>query len=395
MISKCTVQFYTAAEVDSFLQAKPKAEGIEFSFVLGTRALSRVSEYTWEDALDIAKKLRAYGKVFLQWDILMTQSCFKGLSVQLASHWDDILANFDGLRVQDTGALFWLKERGYTGEIHYICENGNHNLSGLLSWYAFWPERITRLVLSPEFPAQTLIELKETIPCELEVLGAGNILLFYTPRHLVAPLYQDSNSNQNDMDLEEFRVSGTSEESPHKGFPIIDNTHGTFMFNIKEQYIFSEEDKLQELCELTFRIDYPIEALSTFQWEMLLVGNHEGFQHSRTMGQSKGFFRTNKTEVLFKKLKNHRLQDRDSSYLGDVVDVKKKEHLAILIKANDSSLKVGDEIRLLSPEGREKIVSLKSLWDADRENRDSFRSGQIAFIPHVGGISVRSMVFRN
>jgi len=395
MIAKRTVCFYNMSEVNSFLKVvnmlESEGKDIEFTFIVGTRALSRISECSWEDTLAMAKKLRAYGKVFLQWDILMTQSTYKGLSVQLTSYWHDIGLCFDGLRVQDVGGLYWLKERGFTGEVHYICENGNHNLAALLSWYNFWPERITRLVLSPEFPAQNLIELKEVIACELEVIGAGNILLFYTPRHLVAPLYED----EQDQDLEEFRVFGTSEESPHKGFPIIDNGHGTFMFNTKELYIFTEEDKIEELCELSFRIDYPIQPLTISQWEMLLKGNHNELQQSRRMGQTKGFFKTNKTDVLFKKLKNHRLQERDGDYLGDVVDVKKKQHLAILIKASDVKLKVGDEIRLLSPEGREKIVYLKSLWDADREDRDSFFTGQIAFIPHVGGISVKTMVFRN
>jgi len=27
---------------------------------------------------------------------------------------------------------------------------------------------------------------------------------------------------------------GTSEESPHSGFPIVENRHGTFMFNVKD-----------------------------------------------------------------------------------------------------------------------------------------------------------------
>ncbi len=362
-----------------------------FDFVVGPKSLSRVSELSWQDCIEIAKGLKnvkGLGKVFLQWDVLMTESHFKGLSTLLKGHWDDFLLYFQGIRVQDAGSLVWLKEQQYTGEVHYICENGNHNLRGLLSWYEYWPEKISRLVLSAEFPAETLNELKEKIPCEIEVLGAGNILLFYTPRHLVAPLYQDSGE-----DLEEFRVSGTSEESPHKGFPIIDNGHGTFMFNTKELYIFTEEERLQELTNLYFRIDYPIDALSFNQWSMLLLKEHQSFQESRALGQTKGFFRTNKTDVLFKKLKNHRLQDRGDHYLGDVVDVKKNQHIAVLIKGKNKVIKAGDELKLLSPEGREKFVSLKRIWNADREEMNQAESGQIVFIPHVGGISVRTMVF--
>ncbi len=395
IMMKRTLHLYSQVDIKNFSQSfsefKEKNR-YELSFVLGTRALSRVSELTWEEAIEATRELRSLGKVYLQWDVLMTQSNFKGLSAMLANNWDQFNESFDGIRVQDAGALFWLKERGLDGEVHYICENGNHNLAGLLSWYEFWPEKISRLVLSAEFPSDKLNDLKEQLPCELEVLGAGNILLFYTPRHLVAPLYEDDSLEPNP---EEYRVYGTSEESPHKGFPIIDNGHGTFMFNTKELYIFTEEERLSELKNFSFRLDFPINSLSSEQWELLLKGEHIEFQATREMGQSKGFFRSNKTDVLFKKLKNHRLQDRSVDYLGDVVDVKKKEHIAILIKATDTELKVGDEIRLLSPEGREKSVTLHNLWDADRENRDSVQTGQIVFIPHVGGISVRTMVFRH
>lgn len=370
-------------------------------YILGPRALSRVSSLSWEETKKWAKELKEStgNKVFLQWDILMTQSNFKAVCAQISQYASDINEYFDGIRVQDTGALFWLKEHKdifreeLIQEIHLICENGNHNLEGLKSWYNFWPENISRLVLSAEFPAQKLNELQGQLSCQLEVLGAGNILLFYTPRHLISPLYENENEEENNK-LGEYKVFGTSEESPHKGFPIIENGHGTFMFNTKELYIFSEKEKLDELPHFIFRIDFPIESLTCEQWNLLFRKEHESFQNSRSMGHTKGFFRTNKTDVLFKKLKNHRLQDRDHHYVGDVVDVKKKEHVGILIKGKNLALKKGDEIRLLSPEGREKFVTLKTIWSADKENRESAKTGQIFFIPHVGGISVRTMVFK-
>jgi len=396
---KKTLAFYNRTSVENFLNAfeSDHSAHTELTFVLGNRVLSRVSEIDWAEMIELSHELKKvdHSKVFLQWDVLMTESNFKGLCAQLVNHWDEFLSHFDGIRVQDAGALTWLKDKNYPKEVHYICENGNHNLAGLLSWYQYWPQNISRLVLSAEFPAEKLLELKDDIPCELEVLAAGNILLFYTPRHLVAPLYEEEAAKAEDEAIGEYRVSGTSEESPHKGFPIIDNVHGTFMFNTKELYIFTEEEKIKALENFTFRIDYPIDDLSTCEWKQLLSSHHENFQKSRQMGQTKGFFRSNKTDVLFKKLKNHRLQDRGESYLGEVVDVKKKQHVAILLKGRDRQIKIGDQIKLLSPEGREKSVTLNNIWNAEREDMTMAQTGQIIFIPHVGGISVRTMVFKD
>ncbi len=397
---KKTLAFYNRTSVENFLSVfeSDRFDHTELTFVLGNRVLSRVSEIDWAEMIELSQDLKKvdHSKVFLQWDVLMTESNFKGLCAQLVNHWDDFISHFDGIRVQDAGALTWLKDKNYPKEVHYICENGNHNLEGLLSWYQYWPQGITRLVLSAEFPAEKLLELYKQIPCELEVLAAGNILLFYTPRHLVSPLYEEEESvTPENQAIGEYRVSGTSEESPHKGFPIIDNNHGTFMFNTKELYIFTEEEKIAPLKNFTYRIDYPIEDLSRSEWKQLLSRDHEAFQKSRQMGQTKGFFRSNKTDVLFKKLKNHRLQDRGESYLGEVVDVKKKQHVAILLKGRERQIKKGDQIKLLSPEGREKSVILNHIWNAEREDMTMAQTGQIIFIPHVGGISVRTMVFKD
>jgi U32 family peptidase len=387
---------YSDQDVQNHIELASKTSSVSSIFILGTKALSRVSNMDWDQTISCAQKFKknTNAKVYLQWDILMTDSLFTGVCAQLNGRWDELVQNFDGIRVQDSGALVWLKEKSYPGSVHFICENGNHNLRGLLSWYNFWPEKISRLVLSPEFTATTLKELKEQIPCEIEVLAAGNILLFYTPRHLVSPLYENDSNLKEEEKLEEFRVFGTSEESPHKGFPIIENNHGTFMFNTKELFILDEEKQIEDLDELHFRVDYPIEELDLIQLELFKERKWKNFQESRKATQTKGFFRSNKTDVLFKKLKNHRLQDRGSHYIGDVVDVKKKKHIAILVKGQNLTLKAGDEIKLLSPEGREKVVPLNYLKDADQNVMDCASTGQIFFIPHVGGISVRTMVFR-
>jgi len=291
---------------------------------------------------------------------------------------------FDGIRVQDSGALQNLLEWGYDGEIHFIVEQGNHNLFGLQTWLEYSSRHISRLVLSPELPAKVLKEFSSHLDCELEYLGFGPILLFYTPRNLVKPLYE--------TDDDEVQVIGTSEESPHKGFPIRDNRHGTFMFNIKDQYIFDEKE-LSEIPDFIFRIDF-IEGKGDLDLKNVDLGDFKSVTQAYKRPTTKGFFRTNKTDVLFKKLKNNRLQSRDDSLLGEVVDVKKKYHIGVYISHPKYKLKIGDTLTFLSPEGREKKLKVNSIKDADGLSKDVGGQGEVVFLSHVGGLSIKSLVFK-
>ena len=323
----------------------------------------------------------------------MTETEFLGISHRVKSL--GILSKeslFDGLRVQDPGVINFLSEQKFPKNIHLILEQGNHNRLSLHSWLKSTTCHITRLVLSPEIPQSVLQEYLKEFSVELEVLSIGPILLFYTPRKLVTPLYGES-------EQEEWRVSGTSQESPHKGFPIIENNHGTFMFNVRDQFILTEQSLQEDLSELILRFDFPL-GLSGLSLPLIFdfclkKESAQTLKETYTRTVSKGFFKVNKTDVLFKKLKNSRLQDRGYSFLGPVVDVKKGKHLGILLKNKKHNVVCGTHIKLVSPEGREKEVNIKKMWDANGNELSQIKPDQIFFIPIVGGISVKSLVYMN
>lgn len=383
------VSLYRKEDFDELILAHQSGHKCEA--IVGFKDISRFFSMGLEELKEALEKMKEHGqiRVYLQWDVLMTESRFQSVFSRLKQ--SGILENsaLSGVRVQDPGALHALKEMGYKKAVHYIVEQGNHNTLGLKTWLDFWPEGIKRLVLSPELPSGALNELQNELPCELEVLGFGPILLFYTPRNLVSPLYGEPES-------ERHEVMGTSEESPHKGFPIIENAHGTFMLNTKDQFLLDEKEALT-LCEgICWRVDFILKPGSLSISEFFDLYKDQKFQEILSRYEratTKGFFRVNKTDVLFKKLKNFRLQDRGESYLGEVVDVKKKEHIAILIKAPGKSLESGREISFLSPEGREKKMTISHMSDALGNKVDVAKSGDIVFLSHIGGLSVRTMVF--
>ena len=103
-------------------------------------------------------------------------------------------------------------------------------------------DQCERLVLSNELSKEKLLEYAHLLNTPIEVLVFGRILLFYSPRLLLSPL--EKTELENNHSIEAF---GTSEESPHSGFPLIENSHGTFMFNVKDLYLLDHLEELKEM----------------------------------------------------------------------------------------------------------------------------------------------------
>ena len=348
--------------------------------ILEHKTYARFGVLTSEEFLALSKRARELGmRVLLEWDILMVESTFAQISAGVLG----LLDSVDAIRVQDPGALEWCLHQT-TLPVQFIAENGNHNLIGLQGWIDLAAGRMERIVLSIELSQHVIEEYvqKLSVPCEL--LGLGRILLFYTPRQLLSPLVSESVASN-----EGLSAVGESEESPHKGFPIVENRHGTFMFHIKEFCLLEYRDALAKFGLGFFRIDLRWSGLG-----LLADINRpiEEFKDLYPQDLMRGFYLVNKTDVLFPKLKNHRLQKREGNYLGEVMDAEKGEHLAILVK-NARGIKVADKLRILHPKGEEFSVEVRQLRNLALENIEHAEEGKICLIPYINGVWVKSQVF--
>lgn len=175
----------------------------------------------------------------LVWDILMPEEIMSQICQQL-THWD--MSKFKAVRVCDPGAAWWVKTHYPTIALQLIVETGNHNLEALRGWCEIFSDSLERLILSIELPELKLIEYCQTLPVGCEVLGVGQILLFYSPRSLLSPHLLDSDFQQ------EVRLQTTvsSEDSNNRPFPTLETVHGTFMFLDKDQFILDKLDGLEQ-----------------------------------------------------------------------------------------------------------------------------------------------------
>lgn len=364
--------------------------------IVGTSAISRYSEASLEDLeMIITHNQKFKLPLVLEWDSLAQENLFQK-SIELIKRLP--LHEFIAIRVQDPGALNFIKENYSWMKVQLILENGNHNFAGLTRWSEFLGEQLDRLVLSNELSREHLRSYSEQLQSGLEVLVYGRILLFYSPRLLLSPLKREElEKTLINKNIEAF---GTSEESPHAGFPLIENRHGTFMFNVKDLYLLEHLEDLKALNLKAVRFDLRFDGSFKHLEKMIdLFSGSLGHtdvsdiktNHTRPM--IKGFYNINKTDVLFTKLKNKRIQRQDDNYIGEIVDVERDQQMALVVKSKTLSLNLGDEIQLVTPEGKVKVVSIKNLQSTNKKSVESAATNEIVLLPYTSGIVAKTQVY--
>ena len=356
--------------------------------IISPKCLSRLGELSIDEANTAIDFCHENGvAALLEWDILMTDDEF---SVCVDSLNKLHLNNITAIRVQDIGAYHYLINRNIL-DIHLIIESGNHNLVAIKKWQEIGSARLKRFVLGLELPKKTVRRYTELLdtPCELQVLG--KILLFYSPRSLLSrPL--DSNAAT-------LHTHASSEETPHKGFFVIENNHGTFMFLPKDQFLLDIYEDVIETGVEFLRLDHRfLEGDFTLSdmVHLFVERSEEGwvkFKENYSNKFIRGYFNVNKSDAIFPKLKNYRTIKKPDSYVGKVVDVKKEQYLAVSIFHHfEKCLKVGDLIEISSPDGKVKKIEVRSIKNMALENISEVKDEKIVLIPHVGGISVKAQI---
>jgi putative protease len=356
--------------------------------------LARFGKLSTAEVNDLANAAKAAGiQVALEWDVLMTEDEFPK---KIEAINEINFTYIDNIRVQDVGAINYALEN-LSSKITLILETGNHNLKSVQTWIDAIGDRLNKIVLSIELAKSTLQEYIQKLSCPVEFLAVGRILLFYTPRNLLSALTpQTDDLRQKVMTSPEFlEATGESEESPHKGFPIVENRHGTFMFHIKRLFLLDHINELKEMGLAWARFDLRFDEYYDIETMMKIESDREGKAYKSHYPHDviKGYYNINKTDVLFKKLKNYRIQRKDESYIGEVIEASKGNYMALTVKKHDIS--IGDELKFITPEGKEMFCKVHFLKNSKFEDIQTAKKGQLCLINYFGGIWVKSQVYLN
>ena len=357
--------------------------------ILEHKTLSRMGRLDTESLLTLTDSALESGlSPVLQWDILCTESTFENCIKLL----DDLpLSKFAAIRVQDIGAAEWVRHELPEIPIHFIAEAGNHNLTGLLRWHEYFGQQLQRFALSSELPISTLINYCRSLTVPCEILAAGRILLFYTPRKLLG----NYESLKDSFVLNEKRL--VPSDQPQRQFPTMENQHGTFMYHHKDLFLLDFIPELQNTRLKVLRLDFRHMEIKSDWMKKIdsLLGSFDK-QTVRSLKSkwpskiTRGFFRANRTDLAIERIKNPHRKDHGETLVGCVVEAVKEEHLILLTR---KSFQSGKSLLGITPEGRECVISTESIHTTDGQPVREIESGNLYQVPHVKYVTAETLVY--
>lgn len=351
--------------------------------LIGTHEHSRFGNFTQQQAQASAKMAKQLGmRPILVADGLVSQREFDHFTTGLMT----LLPSFEAVRALDPGVMQYLYE--YSDKpLHFVADTGNHNLIGLKRWESYFGKRLERLVLSIELSRESLKNIIPALktPCELLVLG--RILLFHSPRALLAPLAGPV------ADSSWLEAVGASEESPHKGFPLLENKQGTFMFLPKDFCLAEQLPELREMGLSYMRFDPSLcdVDLAAKLATLLLSDEANAAKDLWPNAVIRGFYGVNKSDVLFKKLKNP-LRAKEKA-MAEVLDARKGEPVTVRV-LDGHQLHVGMTLEMITPEGKRKEFSLKWIRDLEGNELETANENMIVTVPAVGSACAKALFLR-
>ena len=380
--------FVTSKEDILACAAAPSLEEV----LIEPSSLSREGRLSIEEAEALAKEAIQHGlKPTLVWDILMTETDFDNRSKLVAGMNLDL---FSAIRTQDPGAAMWVRNNAPGKALQFVVENSNHNMPGLTRWVA--ELRPQRMILSTQLPEDKLIACCKQLGTECEVLGAGKILLFYSKRHLLqANFRNDEEAN----DAHWIYADSSSEESASRPFPTIENEHGTFMYLNKDHFILDSLARLDEAGMHTIRIDLRdlqagenaakgIETICA-----MTLARDPGLDTVWTRPTSAPFFKRNRTDKQFARMKPQTRLLRDAKCVAEVVSVERGELLGLLTLRDFDTQ--GASFKFVAHDGSELPAELQTFSDITGNSLSTCSAHQVVRCQWVKGVKAGAILVRD
>lgn len=390
-------------QITNFLFAAKTLEDFHFlvecgakRLVIGGKDFSRWGEFELHEikyAINEAKKLSL--SIELECDVLPTQMQMTNLKNsinELSLSTDDCI-----FRICDLGVMDWIYSKGF--KFVPILEAGFHNLKAISIIRENYEDAITHYVLSKEIPFEVQKNyVKQHLFKNVEFSLVSPLQLLYTPRKLLEnfSLKQTTSYRQ---------TFASSEESVHKGFIVRENLWGTILFHPKHFSVMSRWESIENFDASDLLIDLRLIEDTSLRMQILqycfkflngtisLQNCEELLQKELPYPLFRGFFDTNKTDVLFSKLKNPHNKHDKYQKIGDVLDMVKGKYLVVKINEGQQ-LKIKDRILIQSPLGKQSEVDLTILADISGRVIDVAFPNSIVCINYSKNFPSQSTIFK-
>jgi U32 family peptidase len=283
------------------------------------------------------------------------------------------------LVISDIGAAKWLKEQKKS--FHLSLEIGSANDDSVLGWINYFEPFCKRVVLNYQIEARELHPLISKISCESEILGLGDILMYYSPRELLSF-----------TDQQQKEVSIQSEDAGPSEFKFLQSESGSVMYYSKGFSLLSYISEFTKSSLTSMRINPRF-----FDQEMcktLLASfedqNFNDLKKNWPKPLLHGYYGSNKSDGLFVHLPK-RKKDENFEIAAEVIDF---DENSILIRAMNS-IPLGAELRAIDTKKREFIWNVNNLVDLEQKSLEILKKNETGLIKRIRTLTTGSFIYFN
>ena len=291
----------------------------------------------------------------------------------------------DALIISDPGVYQIAKEVCPEIERHISTQANNTNYGTYQFWYGLGAKRV---VSARELSLEELKEIRRRIPedMEIETFVHGAMCISYSGRCLLSNFFTGRDANQGACTHPcRWKYSVMEESRPGEYFPVYENERGTYIFNSKDLCMIEHIPDLIEAGIDSFKIEGRMKtalyvatvartyrkAIDDYLEDPKLYEAHLDWYRSQisncTYRQfTTGFFYGKPTDEA--QIYDSNTYAKDYTYLGIVGDKDDQGHYSI---EQRNKFSVGEEIEIMKPDGENRVVTVKAIYDEEGNSMDS------------------------
>jgi U32 family peptidase len=351
--------------------------------------LAQQGKLTAAEAESLAIQTQRAGlRPVLVWDILMTDQIIQQIVEELAE-WN--LNHYAGIRVQDFGAAEWLTKNRPQNKLQLILQGRSHNHKSLQILTRQFAANLERFILSNELTAQNLITYIKELPVGCEILGAGPLLLHYTPRKLLSK-YQPHSAAQ------PLKALSRSKDLDSGPLPTLETEHGRFLFLDKDLFIL---DRIEPLAAAGLQaVGIDLRQLSTHGHSAEGIGKiceacRTGAPQAEKIWPTPvcaPFFADDDASASCPELKPKLYALKDKDCVAEVLSIENHNHLALLVL---QEFNPQDRHFWRLTTGQQIECQDLSIQDYRWRPLSLCQEGAIVLTPRTGGVTPSALLLRS
>ena len=291
----------------------------------------------------------------------------------------------DALIISDPGVYQIAKEVYPEIERHISTQANNTNYGTYQFWYGLGAKRV---VSARELSLEELKEIRRRIPedMEIETFVHGAMCISYSGRCLLSNFFTGRDANQGACTHPcRWKYSVMEESRPGEYFPVYENERGTYIFNSKDLCMIEHIPDLIDAGIDSFKIEGRMKtalyvatvartyrkAIDDYLEDPKLYEAHLDWYRSQisncTYRQfTTGFFYGKPTDEA--QIYDSNTYAKDYTYLGIVGDKDDQGYYSI---EQRNKFSVGEEIEIMKPDGENRVVTVKAIYDEEGNSMDS------------------------